>query len=153
MSNSAVSSMTTTRRSGGSSFSWALTNVVLPAAVEPTTTHRISCAISERSEHRLQDRWEHVEPDEVGQADLAEGVAAQRERDVLGDVAGGGQPQTVAQPHHQEWVLCVELPLGATLRASDERQPLEHFALRRPRRALQRHHPTVGVVREEPIEP
>ncbi len=61
--------------------------------------------------------------DEIGKRDLAERVAAERERDVLRDVTCRREAQPVTEPHHEHRHLAVELPLRPAGRASEVRQP------------------------------
>ena len=60
------------------------------------------------------DVGQHLQPDQISQSHLAQRVAPQRERDMLRNVAGSSQTQTVSETHHQQRYLTVELTFRAS---------------------------------------
>jgi len=100
-----------------------------------------------------EHRREHCSPDQVLQADRAQHVTAQGERDVLRHVTAGGQAQPVTEPHHQQRVLRVELAFRAALRPGNEPEPLGQLRLDPPRRRPEQTNRTVGVIGEPQVPP
>ena len=145
--------MITTRTSGPSSARQARTSVDLPDPVGPENTRRISLERMHAASSSLTASGRVPNPTRSAKVTLPS-VLRRRANDTCWDTSRvAARRKPVAEAHHQQRDLAVELPLGPPRGAGQMGQPRLHLRLGRPQPLLQRLDRAVGPVDEHQVEP